>query len=76
MDAWLDQGRDRWRALAYEERLEAAGDLRLPSVAEGSEPVWHVYAVSTADPAALAHFLAERRVRTARHYPEPHLSAA
>jgi dTDP-4-amino-4,6-dideoxygalactose transaminase len=75
LDGW---NRDR-RAVAafYERELEGVGDLRLPPVPEGSKPVWHVYAVRTADPDRLARFLRERGVATGRHYPEcPHLSAA
>jgi dTDP-4-amino-4,6-dideoxygalactose transaminase len=46
-------------------------------VAKGSRPVWHLYVVRTADPAALAGFLAERGIGTGRHYPQPaHLSSA
>jgi dTDP-4-amino-4,6-dideoxygalactose transaminase len=64
-------------AAAYGEGLDGVGDLRLPTVAPGSNPVWHLYVVRTADPAALAAFLAERGVATGRHYPQPlHLSPA
>ena len=53
------------------------GDLRLPPVPEGSNPVWHLYVIRTADPEALQAFLGERGVATGRHYPEPpHLSVA
>jgi dTDP-4-amino-4,6-dideoxygalactose transaminase len=67
------------RAIAahYTAELAGVGDLRLPVVPPGSEPVWHLYVVRTADPAALAVFLAERGVGSGRHYPEPpHLSEA
>lgn len=74
---------DRWnaqrRAAAqyYLEALDGLGDLALPAVPAGSEPVWHVFVVKTADPEALASFLAERGVATGRHYPRlPHLSPA
>ena len=74
---------DRWtterRAIAthYTAELAGIGDLRLPVVPPGSEPVWHLFVVRTADPAALADFLAERRIGSGRHYPEPpHLSEA
>jgi dTDP-4-amino-4,6-dideoxygalactose transaminase len=53
------------------------GDLRLPAVARGSLPVWHLYVVRTGDPARLAAHLADRDVATGRHYPTPpHLSGA
>lgn len=74
---------DRWtaerRAIAgrYTAELAGVGDLRLPVVPPGSEPVWHLYVVCTADPAALADFLAEHGIGSGRHYPEPpHLSEA
>ena len=75
LDGWIS---DR-RAIArrYTDELAGVGDLRLPVVPTGSEPVWHLYVVRTADPAALADFLAEREIGTGRHYPEPpHLSEA
>ena len=53
------------------------GDLRLPPVAAGSDPVWHLYVVRTRDPEALASHLEARGIGTGRHYPEPpHLSQA
>jgi dTDP-3-amino-3,4,6-trideoxy-alpha-D-glucose transaminase len=74
---------DEWNALrraaaaAYLERLDGVGDLRLPPVAPGSEPVWHLFVVRTGDPAALAALLRDRGIATGRHYPEPpHLSQA
>jgi dTDP-3-amino-3,4,6-trideoxy-alpha-D-glucose transaminase len=61
----------------YSQRLEGVGDLRLPAVAEGSDPAWYVYVVRTHDPDALCRFLAERGIGAGRHYPEPvHLSYA
>jgi dTDP-4-amino-4,6-dideoxygalactose transaminase len=74
---------ERWNAERrqaagfYEEALAGVGDLRLPVTVEGATHVWHVYAVRTADPVALAAFLAERGIASGRHYPEaPHLSRA
>ena len=74
---------DRWtaerRAIAahYAAELDGVADLRLPVIPPGSEPVWHLYVVRTADPGALADFLAERGIGSGRHYPEPpHLSEA
>jgi dTDP-4-amino-4,6-dideoxygalactose transaminase len=75
LDGWTAQR----RAIAahYAAGLAGVGDLHLPVVPPGSEPVWHLYVVRTADPAALAIFLAERGVGSGRHYPEPpHLSEA
>ncbi len=75
LDGW---NRDRARAAAhYTRALEGVGDLTLPPIAEKSSPVWHLYVVRTADPLALASFLADHGIGSARHYPElPHLSEA
>lgn len=74
---------ERWNAERrkaaefYRMALEGVGDLRLPVAVEGATHVWHVYAVRTADPVALAAFLAERGIASGRHYPQaPHLSRA
>ena len=75
LDAWNDERRAAARF--YLASLEGVGDLRPPLVAADSEPVWHLFVVRTADPPALAAFLAERGIGTGRHYPEPpHLSRA
>jgi dTDP-4-amino-4,6-dideoxygalactose transaminase len=69
LDIW---NADR-RALAagYTERLAGLGDLVLPPVPSGSNPVWHLYVVRTERPLELAEFLVERGIGTGRHYPEP-----
>ena len=74
---------DQWNRLRqaaacfYSEALAAVDGLRLPRVATGSQPVWHLYVIRTADPEDLARFLAERGIQTGRHYPEPvHLAPA
>ena len=75
----LDRGNEERRAVArlYTEALADVGDLGLPQVAEGSNPVWHLFVVRTEDPEDLAGFLRERGIGTGRHYPEPaHLSPA
>jgi dTDP-4-amino-4,6-dideoxygalactose transaminase len=75
LDGWNEQRRAV--AAAYTRHLAGVGDLVLPPTAPESEPVWHLYVVRTADPAALAAHLASRGVGTGRHYPEPiHLSEA
>lgn len=72
---WTDERRGI--ALAYSEALAEVGDLVLPPVPQGSEPVWHLYEVRTARAEALAFFLTERGVETGRHYPSPvHLTPA
>jgi len=67
----------RAAAASFLERLDGVGDLRLPAVAAGSEPAWHLFVVRTAEPERLASFLRERGIVTGRHYPvPPHLSEA
>jgi dTDP-4-amino-4,6-dideoxygalactose transaminase len=76
---WLDWWNAERRSIAdlYTQALDGVGDLRLPAVPEGSEPVWHLYVVRTRDPGRLAEFLAERGIATGRHYPQPvHLAPA
>jgi dTDP-4-amino-4,6-dideoxygalactose transaminase len=74
---------DRWNAERrhvagrYLDDLAGLDGLVLPPVAPDSEPAWHLFVVRTRDPQAFAGHLAERGVRTGRHYPEPpHLSGA
>jgi dTDP-3-amino-3,4,6-trideoxy-alpha-D-glucose transaminase len=75
LDRWTEERRAA--AAAYSEALDGIGDLALPAVAAGSEPVWHLYVVRTQEPQRLAEFLDDRGVKTGRHYPEPaHLSPA
>lgn len=75
LDRWTEERRAA--AAAYSEALDGIGDLVLPAVAGGSEPVWHLYVVRTREPQRLAEFLDDRGVKTGRHYPEPaHLSPA
>ena len=75
LDEWNEERRTAARY--YGEQLAGVGDLVLPHVPEGSNPVWHLYVVRAADPAGLAERLAERGVATGRHYPEAiHLSRA
>jgi dTDP-4-amino-4,6-dideoxygalactose transaminase len=72
---WNEERRSA--AAYYLERLAGTGDLVLPPVPAGSEPVWHLFVVRTADPGALAAHLQERGIGTGRHYPEPiHLTDA
>src|SRR5439155_8979948 len=75
LERWNEERR---RAAAfYRDALAGAGDLRLPPVAGGSHPVWHLFVIRTEEPEALARFLSDRGIATARHYPQPlHLSPA
>ena len=75
LDGWNEQRRTA--AAYYAEALAGVGDLRLPAIASGSTPVWHLYVVRAADPTALALFLRERGIGSGRHYPDPvHLTEA
>ena len=75
LDEWNAQRREAARY--YTEALAGLDELRLPTVPEGSRPVWHLYVVRIQDPEAFRAFLAERGIATARHYPEPpHLAPA
>ena len=75
LDGWNEERRAAARV--YNEELTGVGDLHLPPVPRGSEPVWHLYVVRTGDPEALAQFLRTRGIGTGRHYPDPvHLTDA
>ena len=75
----LDDWNESRRAAAryYSERLKGIGDLRLPPTPPGSDPVWHLYVIRTADPGRLAEHLAAAGIASGRHYPNPpHLTLA
>ncbi len=76
---FLERWNDERRAIAsrYLEALEGVGDIQLPPVPAGSEPVWHLFVIRTGDPERLAAHLAEHGVQSGRHYPQPvHLTEA
>jgi dTDP-4-amino-4,6-dideoxygalactose transaminase len=75
LERWNDERRQA--AGWYAEALAGTGDLRLPPVAPGSDPVWHLYVVRTADPESLGEHLRREGIGVGRHYPVPvHLSPA
>ena len=75
LDTWNGARADA--AAWYTQALADVGDLRLPAVAEASEPSWHLYVVRTGDPERLSQFLRERGIGSGRHYPQPlHLAPA
>jgi dTDP-3-amino-3,4,6-trideoxy-alpha-D-glucose transaminase len=75
LDRWNEQRREA--AARYLDALAGLGDLVLPPVPLRSDPVWHLFVIRTADPEGLAAHLADRGIRTGRHYPEaPHRSEA
>ena len=68
LDGWIAERRSC--AAVYLNALEGMPDLVLPPVPAGSDPVWHVFVVRTAEPDDLAAALAARGIQTSRHYPE------
>ncbi len=75
LDGWNRERREV--ASRFLEALDGVGDLRLPRVPAGSEPVWHVFVVLSSRPDALLDFLRGRGVDAGRHYPSPpHLTEA
>lgn len=46
-------------------------NIILPQVLEGTEPVWHVFAIRCKERDKLANFLKEKGVTTNKHYPIP-----
>jgi dTDP-3-amino-3,4,6-trideoxy-alpha-D-glucose transaminase len=75
LDRWNESRQDA--ASSYLAELDGLGDLRLPPIARGSIPVWHLFVVRTESRAQLQEFLSRRGIQTGRHYPEPpHLSPA
>lgn len=75
LPAWTAQRRQL--AAWYGEYLAAVPGLRLPAVAAGAEPVWHLYVVHTERRDALRAHLAAAGIETLVHYPvPPHLQPA
>jgi dTDP-4-amino-4,6-dideoxygalactose transaminase len=61
----------------YDTYLSGTPGLRLPAVAPGAAPVWHLYVVHTARREALRQHLAAQGIETLVHYPvPPHLQPA
>ena len=75
LDRWNNERREIARF--YSSELAGIGDLHLPPVAAGSDPVWHLYVIRTGESEALIQYLQDLEIATARHYPEPvHLTSA
>jgi len=73
--AWTAQRRQI--ATWYDAQLAGIPGLRLPAVAAGAAPVWHLYVVHTAQRDALRQHLAAQGIETLVHYPvPPHLQPA
>ncbi|MFN4131180.1 MAG: DegT/DnrJ/EryC1/StrS family aminotransferase [Paracoccaceae bacterium] len=69
IDAWT--ARRREIAAVYDAALAGLPDLRLPQVAAGTAPVWHLYVARHPRRDALQAALATLGVPTALHYPVP-----
>lgn len=75
LGAWTQQRRQL--ATWYKQYLANIPELRLPAVAAGAKPVWHLYVVHTPHRAALRQHLAAHGIDTLVHYPTPpHLQPA
>lgn len=74
LDAW--NARRSALAARYLEGISDCG-LQLPVVAEGTEPVWHLFVVRTPSREGLQRYLADASIGTLIHYPiPPHAQAA
>ncbi len=74
LSAW--NAKRRRLAARYTELLDDS-DLILPFVAEGADPVWHLYVIRTEQRDALLEFLMRRGIGAGIHYPVPlHLQPA
>jgi dTDP-3-amino-3,4,6-trideoxy-alpha-D-glucose transaminase len=67
LEAW--NGRRREVAARYADGLAGVERLVLPDSLPGNEPVWHLYALRTADRNALQLALADAGIDTVIHYP-------
>ncbi|RZJ95386.1 MAG: DegT/DnrJ/EryC1/StrS family aminotransferase, partial [Hymenobacter sp.] len=75
LDTWTQQRRQV--AAWYNKYLAGIPELRLPTVAVGAEPVWHLYVVHLAQRDTLQQHLTEQGISTLVHYPmPPHLQPA
>jgi dTDP-4-amino-4,6-dideoxygalactose transaminase len=68
LDRWTSERRAA--ADAYLKELAGVSGVRVPPVASGSDPVWHLFVIRVSAPEELAERLAARGVQTGRHYPE------
>lgn len=63
-------------AACYTRELKAIDGVTLPIVAEGCEPVWHLYVIRHKQRDAIAKALAQMGIGTVIHYPIPPPSSA
>jgi dTDP-4-amino-4,6-dideoxygalactose transaminase len=69
LPVWTSQRRQL--AAWYTQHLADISEVRLPMVAPGAEPVWHLYVVHTPQRNALQQYLATCGIGTLIHYPTP-----
>lgn len=75
LDSWNEKR--KWVAGRYLAALAGCPQLTLPAVAEGADPVWHLFVVRHAQRDALRAALAEAGIDSLIHYPiPPHLQRA
>ncbi|MXP27958.1 erythromycin biosynthesis sensory transduction protein eryC1 [Porphyrobacter algicida] len=76
---YLEGWNERRRAIArrYQEGLASVPNIVVPTVAEGVEPVWHLYCILHPERDRLRVLLQQSGVETLIHYPvPPHRQAA
>ncbi len=66
---WTAQRREL--ATWYNQYLADIPGLRLPTVIQSAEPVWHLYVVHTSQREELQHYLMAHGINTQIHYPVP-----
>jgi dTDP-4-amino-4,6-dideoxygalactose transaminase len=75
LDGWTDDR--KWVAQQYIQGLASLPGIVVPPVANGSDPVWHLFVVRVQRPKEFAEFLRARGIHSSRHYPDPvHLTGA
>jgi dTDP-4-amino-4,6-dideoxygalactose transaminase len=76
---YLDEWNERRASVAqnYLQAWSGAKEIKLPRVADGAEPAWHLFVVKNSRRADLQAFLNASGIGTMIHYPvPPHLSDA
>ncbi len=68
LDEW--NARRKSHAAFYSNALQGTG-LGLPVIADGADPVWHLFVVQCRQRDALQSFLREQGIETLIHYPTP-----
>lgn len=75
LDAW--NSRRVELAGRYHQALQDLAELSLPGIAQGADPVYHLYVLRTERRDALQAYLQDRGIGTLIHYPvPPHLQTA